>query len=167
MATDVKTQLDAIFKRINDSIGEAAKASTLEPLASFAIETIALRTRLGYGVNKQFGEKENLKGLTSKYVLQRKRSRFLSDLTAPKKSNLTFTGQLINSLAIISSKDGKVVIGPTGRRKEGNVTNAEVASYQADQGRVFNKLSEAEYLQLLRFYRRTFGDLLRKKKLIK
>jgi len=171
LTREQKTSLDKIFKRINSALSEAVKPPELEPTARFAIEVIVKRTRLGYSVRHQFGEKGPLKKLSLRYVKKRTMFEDLDALTTPKRSNLTLTGQMLKSMDIIRSENGKIRIGPTGtRRKLGNEkntpTNAQVAAYQEGQGRTFNRVSYLEYKQILRFYRRTFGDLLGKKKLL-
>ena len=165
-----KLAINGIIKRINAALIESIKPRELEPVAQFAIDIIVKRTRLGYGVSRNYGFKDKLKGLSKNYVKYRGRVS-LADLTTPRKSNLTLTGQMLNSMKVISAVPGKVEIGPTGtRRKRGNEektpTNAAVAAYQEEQGRTFNRMSIYEIQQLLRFYRRTFGDLLGKKKLL-
>lgn len=157
-------QIKKVFQNIEKAINDAVKAKELRPLAEYAIDLIVKRTRLGYGVNRQFGSKVKLKKLSERYIEQRERSR-LSGLTRPGTSNLTFTGQLLDSLRIISQSGSSIKIGPQGRRKDG-LGNDEVAAYQEEQGRIFNRVSKLEYQQLLRFYRRTFGDLLKRKKLL-
>lgn len=166
-----KTNISKIFKKINSALVDAIKPRELEPVARFAIDIIVKRTRLGYGVSAQFGAKSPLKKLSTRYV-ERRRRFGLDNLTAPKKSNLTLTGQMLQSMDIIKAQPGTVVIGPTGNRTPiGNekkvTTNAAVAFYQEKQGRVFNRVSLLEYQQILRFYRRTFGDLLNKKHLLR
>jgi hypothetical protein len=165
-----RTALNGVIKRINAALVESIKPRELEPVGRFAIDIIVKRTRLGYGVSRNYGFKESLRKLSSKYIKRRQRIS-LGELTTPKKSNLTLTGQMLRSMDIISAVPGKVVIGPTGNRQPiGNEkripTNAEVASYQEQQGRVFNRVSTYEFQQIVRFYRRTFGDLLGKKKLL-
>lgn len=166
-----KLALNGIIKRINAAVTESIKPRELEPVGRFAVDIIVKRTRLGYGVSRNYGFKEQLKRLSKSYVKYRGRVS-LGELTTPKKSNLTLTGQMLRSMAVISAVPGKVEIGPTGnRRKRGNEektpTNAAVAAYQEDQGRTFNRMSIYEIQQVLRFYRRSFGDLLNKKHLLR
>lgn len=168
IAREQQTAIDKIFSRIAAALGEAVKPRELDPVARFAIDVIVKRTRLGYGVPRQFAGKEKLKRLTSAaYKKYRSRYRGLDALTSPNMSNLTLTGQMLRSMDIITSKPGSVIIGPTGKRDTGKANNAQVAAYQEKQGRTFNRVSALEYRQILRFYRRTFGDLLGKKKLLR
>lgn len=162
LTREQKTSLDKIFKRIKSALSEAVKRPEMEPTARFAIEVIVKRTRLGSGVRHQFGEKGPLKKLSLRYVKQRTMFSDLDALTTPKRSNLTLTGQMLKSMDIIRSENGKITIGPTGSRYDSKSSNAQIAAFQERQGRTFNRVSYLEYKQILRFYRRTFGDLLGK-----
>ena len=162
-----KTAINSIFKRISDAISEAVKPKSIDPTARFTIDIVVKRTRLGYGVSKQFGQKEKLKKLSKKYIQKRETFRGLDSLTRPRTSNLTLTGQMLKSMDVIRAPGGGVAIGPTGNRTDSKSNNAQIAGYQEKQGRTFNRVSYLEFNQILRFYRRTFGDLLGKKKLLR
>lgn len=161
----VKVQIDAVTKRIQKLFDQAKSKNVIEPVANEAIKIIVRRTRLGYGVKKAFGERERLKKLSPKYIVQRSRSRRLSSTTSARKSNLTFTGQMLESVQVIKSQDGKIVIGPRGYRSDGK-QNQKIAQYQVDQGRTFMNISRLEFQQILRFYRLRFTDLRKKLGLI-
>jgi hypothetical protein len=155
-------------KLIEKTIKDGIDKKLLEPIAEEAIKIIVRRTRLGYGVSKHFGTKAKLKALSSKYVDIRSRFKNLDrSTTRPKKSNLTLTGQMLNSMAITKSKDGQIIIGPTGNRNDTDATNEDIARWNSERGRKFNRISQLEFNQLLRFYRKTFGDLLKKRDLIR
>jgi hypothetical protein len=70
-------------------------------------------------------------------------------------------------MAITKSKDGQIIIGPTGNRNDTDATNEDIARWNSERGRKFNRISQLEFNQLLRFYRKTFGDLLKKRDLIR
>ena len=161
-----KNQLNSLFGKIQKTLNTAINKREMEFLAKEAIVIIVKRTRLGYGVRKNLGQREKLAPLSKGYIKQRKDFRALSGLTRAARSNLTRTGQLLDSMKITSSRDGKVIIGPQGRRNDGE-KNENIAGYQADQGRIFNKVSLKEFNQIQRIYRKQFGDLLRKKRLIR
>lgn len=152
-------------KRLLLSISKAVSPSSLRPVGRFAVDLIVKRTRLGYGVDNNFGIKSRLKPLSQRYQEFRKKYQALSSTTRPTKSNLTLTGQMLKSMKVLSVSDNKIILAPSGRRNDG-LSNLEVASFQEEQGRIFNRLSNLEYKQLIRFYRKNFGDLLKKKKLL-
>lgn len=158
-------QLSDIVKRIDASLTDATNRKQMRALAIEAIKLIQKRTRLGYGVKQNFGKREVLDELSPKYFNQRKRMQ-LSSRTTPRKSNLTRTGHMLFSMGIIEEKKGEIVIGPTGSNEDG-ISNLSVAEYQEGQGRTFNRISLNEFNQLRRLYRKNFGDLLKKRKLLK
>lgn len=165
MADPIRS-LKNVMKKIKDATNSAVTAEQLIPVGEFAVGIIVKRTRLGYGVDTQFGAKKALKALSNPYKEFRKGFSGLDNRTTPSKSNLTLTGQLLDSVKLIRAQNGRVVFGPTGVRRGGTLTNLRVAAYQEGQGRRFNRISDLEYKQTLRFYRRQFGDLLRRKRLI-
>lgn len=161
--------LKNIFNRINKALKEAVSNKEMNELATFSLSLIVKRTRLGYGVNKQFGSKKKLKPLSEKYKNFRRKFAGLAESTTASKSNLTLTGQMLESMDVIKAKDGQIVLAPTGTRSGvgRRLKNVTVAEYQADQGRIFNRLSQLEYNQVLRYYRKSFGDLLDKQRLLR
>lgn len=162
-------QMKKIVDRIGKSMTEAIKSSALKPTADFLAEIVVKRTRLGYGVDNNYGKKTKLAALSKRYVKSRTMFAGLNPLTTPKKSNLTRTGQMLDSIRA-RTRDGIIIIEPTGRRDDG-LSNADVAMF-AHMGsknrpkRVFMNVSELEFKQTLRFYRKNFTDLLRKLKVI-
>ena len=92
---------------------------------------IKVRTRLGKGL---LGK---LKELTPKYVEIRKKDESLYNETTPKRSNLTRTGEMLNS--IIGSRSGSLF---TFRFSN---TDSDKKAYWADQtGRPFFDLTPSE-----------------------
>lgn len=92
---------------------------------------IKVRTRLGKGL---LGK---LKELTPKYVEIRKKDKSLYNETTPKRSNLTRTGEMLNS--IIGSRSGSLF---TFRFSN---TDSDKKAYWADQtGRPFFDLTPSE-----------------------
>lgn len=164
---NVKNQVDTLFRKINASLAVAAKnPAQMTALAEFAIQLIVKRTRLGFGVTESLGTRSPLKRLSTRYVKQRKMFSALDTTTRPQKSNLTLTGQLLRSMQITARKSGAIYIGPSGQRDDGK-SNRKIAEYQMAQGRTFNRLSLNEYNQIVRYYRKSFGDLLRKRSLLR
>jgi len=168
-------QLDNIFKRLESAVDETIKPAAMKTLGEFIANIIKKRTLLGYGVKKDFGTKEKLKGFTSGYRAFRKYAPdkgVLAGSTSVGKSNLTLTGQMLESYGTIKVSKSMVSVGVKGSRrtvgflKGRGLTNKQIAAYQEEQGRIFNRLSQLEFQQALRLYRKTFGDLLLKKRLI-
>lgn len=164
--SDPIRSLRNIIKRIEKATERAVSSQELTSVGNFVIDLIVKRTRLGYGVSRQFGAKTSLKPLSMGYRAFRTRNPALSPTTSAGKSNLTFSGQMLDSVKIIRAQNGKVSFGPTGGRQDSSLTNLQVAAIQERQGRIFNRVSQLEYSQALRYYRRQFGDLLKKQRLI-
>lgn len=165
MATDVKIQIKNIFDRIKSVVGEAISPAQSRSLALSAIDIIVKRTKLGYGVKDNYGTKYRLPTLSQRYVKFRRRYTKLSNTTSPSKSNITLTGELLDSIGIKKAGVGNVTISAIGSHV-GGLTNEKLIGYLQQQGRYFMRVSELEFNQLVRIYRKTFGDLLQKKKLL-
>ena len=155
---------------------EIAKPDSLLEIGKFAADRIVKRTRLGRGVAEPEGEAAPLKPLSEAYVEARKREREagrgkggrfvkgagkLSSLTSPKKSNLTRTDQMLSSIKPERPKRGSVTITPTGTRKEGSLTNEEVAGYVSRE-RPFLNLSKAEVAGVTRLIRERIDEILQR-----
>lgn len=151
----VKRDLDKVKKRLFFAIKRALNRKELTEIGRLAIAMISKRTRKGYGVAKAGGPQTNLKKLSPAYVLFRKKSRKLNTaLTSPGKSNLTFTGQLIDSLLVreVDVEDQKVFINANRRRRKGGQTNEEVAEFVSRQGREFLNLSKSELFKIAKAF---------------
>lgn len=158
--------MERIVAELKAAVNDARRPDVFRHLGQLSIKLIVRRTRLGYGVPDHLASKRRFTPLKDNYVKQRKKSR-LSSLTSPKKSNLTRTGQMLDSMKILRQTSNSVIIGPSGTRSDSRSSNSEIAQYNADRGRVFLNLSDLEYAQVFREYRRVFGDLLKKRHLLK
>lgn len=67
-------------------------------LGELILETILRRTRAGYGVSESGGSQSRLLPLSRDYVEHRRMFSGLSSYTSPKRSNLTYTGRMLNDL---------------------------------------------------------------------
>lgn len=166
MAESVDLQVSKFLGKIKNLVLSAAKPQVMRELGNEAIRIIVKRTRLGYGAEpKTIGNRVKFPAHRPSYVEFRQENRaFLSPLTKPKKSNLTLSGQLLDSMKIKSLKARSAVIGPSGNRSgrfAGDLNNEELATVLAKKGRTFNNLTIPEVKQLARFYRTRFGDLRR------
>lgn len=166
MASKLQNDLTSKFKAIANSITEPKNSRQLAELGQIAVDLIVKRTRLGYGVAKNGGKRFKLAALSDAYVKQRKKDR-LSKFARPKKSNLTKTGQMLESVKVLKVSRGVITVGPQGVRRDG-ISNDDLAIWNAKRkGRSFIYLSDNEFNQLRRAYRKMFGDLLRKKRLLR
>ena len=124
---------------------------------------IRIRTRLGYGVNVIGGNKAKLRPLSPNYIEYRKLFKGLSGEARAKKSNLTLTGSMLDSLAVTSVGSNSITIEPTGSDKF-NVSNQNKAAWQQKQGRNFLSLSRQEIKAAREFWVSSLSGLLNKEK---
>ena len=159
-----------IQAEINKAVDRVKSRQNMQKIVDEAAVIIRRRTLLGFGVPVDGRKRERLKKLSSSYIEQRKgqavyftsksgkvirvptsakfRSRMsLSTKTTPSKSNLTLTGQLLDSLKGTVTGFGRGVIKVTGQRDDGG-TNEDIASFVDDNGRPFLHLSNNEIKQL-------------------
>lgn len=156
--------LTKILGRLSKTVQSAIDRVAMQAVGDFATNLIVKRTRLGYGVNQQYGPKGKFLSLSPLYVLARSKQSRLDSTTRPNKSNLTNTGQMLRSMQAKYKSKGVMIIEPTGTRSDSKLSNLQVAEFASDDPgkRPFNRLSALEFQQVLRFYRKTFGDLIKK-----
>jgi hypothetical protein len=157
-----RVDLSKFKKQMESVLKEIQKPQTMKEIGEFARDRIVKRTRLGKGVSDRGAEAQPLDPLKEDYRARRKRLKKdgrLSPKTTPSKSNLTATGQMLDSVTVKAS-DGKALIQVTGTRKEGG-SNKDVAGYVSEK-RPFLNISKAELNGLNRFIRETFEKVLNK-----
>lgn len=177
------SDLEGAVKKIEIQIIAAANKvinrQNTKKILDEAATIIRRRTLLGFGVEENGGARRRLKKLSGSYIEQRQgravywtgkngkvrrvptsakfRSRLrLSTKTTPGKSNLTLSGQLLDSIKATVQGPGRGFIAPDGSRTDG-FTNQEIATFVEEAGREFLNLSNNEIKQLEQFA----GDILR------
>lgn len=90
-------------KVLEGLIKETTGRKTRESIGKFVTMTIKRRSRQGFGVRN--GQRERLKPLSDSYIEKRRRSR-LSSKTSVAKSNLTFSGEMLDNLTYEVTDDG-------------------------------------------------------------
>lgn len=129
-----KDDVERIKSLILVATKEAVSVKNMHNIAQAAANDIKLRTRLGSGVSEAGGKKEPLAKLAPSTIASRKskkRTGKLSSLTTPGKSNLTDTGQMLDSLTGKGVSDGIGRISLAGTRRDGQ-TNTKVGEYAED-----------------------------------
>jgi hypothetical protein len=150
----VKNVKKAITSEIRKRVADALSNSTI---AEDTADQIRKRTRLGKGVDDS-GKQGSLKPLGAfarpenkdKYIDKRKKARLageLSELTTPKKSNLTYSGQLLDAIKG-RVKGFQIIIEILGNRQDG-MSNDQLREY-VEEKRPFFKLSNPEKKALIR-----------------
>lgn len=125
-------------KLANKALDEVSDKDAMDDIGGELVEDIKKRTRLGQGVDKSLGRQSKFKPLaasTKKSRGYKSKRGELKGRTTPAKSNLTETGDMLNSLDHKASK--------------GNVT-VDVSSKEADKAeyvsedRPFMNISKAQ-----------------------
>lgn len=136
-----------------------------------AVKMVYKRVKSGRGVTSLASKSPGLKGLTglSKgYIKQRRRTGVPGKDGSPSKSNLTYTGQMLEALSFEVSKYGfEILVKDTIRRAKGGVragvgmSNSKVAKYTQEQ-RPWLSFSKSEQKDLSEMYRGEFRKAIKK-----
>lgn len=153
-----------IKKLILEAENDAFSIPNMRGLAQEAAEEIKTRTRLGYGVSKHEGPKAPLASLADSTKDNRKRMKIrgeLSGATTVGKSNLTATGQMLDSIKGDAVSRGKAIVKLTGTRDGENLSNEKLGEYMEEGSsnrpkRPFMRLSD---LQLKRITENLARDI--------
>jgi hypothetical protein len=136
----------AMEAALRSAMPEVTAPASMRKIGEQAAAMIKLRSRLGHGVPADGQEKARFKPLAESTVKARQRGALHSE-TTPKRSNLTRSGQLLDSEGVTKVDAGKVSVGPSGQRSDGK-TNEQVAQFVTAAGRAFNHLSKVELKRL-------------------
>lgn len=126
--------------------------STMNEIAESIAETIRKRTRQGKGISSKDENSKltTLKKLSPDYIdIRKKYNAELHSQTNPRKSNLTATGQLLDSIEGKGEKN-KITIeinderGPGIDGRKSNVGNNKLRKFVEEKGRIFFGLSKSE-----------------------
>ena len=156
------SQLQAELKKfINSVITKEMKIL----FAQQAADTIYKRTKSGKGLtqNKVSVGSNSLKSiepLSPGYVEYRK-TKILGPFASAKRSNLTFSGELLESIIVKVSGENVTVEIDKGMHHSG-ISLDELARRVSDKGRPFFGLADSEVKILEGFVKRTIRDRIRK-----
>jgi len=163
---DMKTQMLRFTKRLQGIVENASSKEVMKEVGEQAVRLIGQQAKLGndYLTGGKF------KPLSGSYV--EKRQRNSSDLharTRPRKSNVTATGQMIDSVKVSKIMERSVEVECSGSRSpsafdSGKLTNAEVAYYVEKAGRHFLGLSDKSIEKIRKFYDRIVKTILRRQR---
>lgn len=145
-------------------------AENMKKYGDEAARMIKVRTRLGFGVESDGAERERLASLADVTIEERKRLRKKGSLhgdTSPGRSNLTRSGQLLDSIQTVKAKIGTATVAPRGDREGESLTNEELAAYtHAGHGarppRPFNYLSASERRRIVEMIRKDLKAAIRR-----
>jgi hypothetical protein len=156
------SDVDRAFRRIRAKIklaeDKVKEQTSMKFIGNFGARLIRKRTRLGYGSNN--GKKERLEKLSPLYKKQRKKFSGLSSKTTAGKSNLTRTGQMLDSIKSKVTGYGQAEIYLDGSRDD-DLTNDKVREYVEDNGRPFFNFTTQEEKQITRIISKRLKTFIR------
>jgi hypothetical protein len=132
--------------------------------AERAADIIYKRTKSGKGLTRNAVSVGNnslkaIEPLSPGYIEYRKR-RILGPYASPKRSNLTFSGELLESIVVKMLGNNVVVAIDSGKHHSG-ISLEELARRVSDKGRPFFGLADSEVKILEGFVKRTIRDRIR------
>lgn len=119
-------------------------------LANKIVKGIRSRTRKSLGVETSGGRPTALAPLSESYIEQRKRLKRngqLSSKTSPSKSNLTKTGEMLDSLDYTLNK-GQIVISVAQEQKDKQKWNEDGDTSKNKPKRIFMNLSDEQIKEI-------------------
>jgi hypothetical protein len=152
----VTSNFKKVFAKLKREVGATYSKKQMTMLGEFAADMIRIRTGLGYGVAWPGAKRSKLKELSEEYVEARKSFSELSGFTTPERSNLTRTGQMLESIIVLNATSSEVEVGPQGERYDTDIdtSNDKIAKYVAEQGRPFISVSDLEIKKLVRHFKK-------------
>jgi len=132
---------------------QAVQKAQLDKVGLEAKDIIYKRTKSGKGLDSAKNTKMKFKPLSKAYVTRRKKMK-LGEYGSPSRSNLTLTGQMLNSMKYTSKQKRVEIFIAKSSRSGSKHTNAEVAAFCEKNGRYFMGLAEGEIRIILNNYRK-------------
>jgi hypothetical protein len=147
--------LNDFKKHINDAIDKSLNRQNMNIIIDKMAERIEKRTRSGRGVNQHWGidkPLKKLKPITIQLREELQQDGELDSRTSPRKSNLTRTGRLLDSIRTSVIGRGLARIFLRSSRGDGK-SNESVAEELAQGGRKFFKFSKKEIVSSANDYK--------------
>ena len=117
------------------------------------------------------GKEEEIKPLSSDYINKRKKMKKSGDKSTdptffrPAKSNVTLTGEYLNSVHVKSmdKRKGEFVIGPNDQKHgDDDITNSQLAGHLAKQGRSIYGIDDTTKARIVAILKRDVRNALKK-----
>lgn len=159
---DYKKDLKAFTDSIKANLDKALK-NEAQKIGIYARDTIYKRVKSGGGVDDDTSDsaaKKGLKKLSKDYVEKRKKKPGKGEYFSPGRSNLTYTGQMLDAIDFKVSRGVVTVFIKNNKRSDGKNTNKEVAEYVRD-ARPFFTLTVPEQRVLFRDIEKNVRDFIR------
>jgi hypothetical protein len=160
MATASKTDRDLkkFSRDLTKLFSSIESKKEMIALGNDSIDIIVDRTRGDYkGVANVGGNRKTLKEVTKKYAEWRRKQKVRHpDGAKGRRSNLTFTGEMLDKLSVVKASKSNVTIGHKDKK------NAAKTEGQEAQGRPYLYLGRSEIAALLKLYDKTVSRYARK-----
>lgn len=173
--SDIQSQLKNFTNSLKKALDQIASLNTMDEIGKLSVQLIQTRTRRGYSVEESGKDEKTFEKLSRAYIERRKgkkqtgeRSKQkklttqekLSGYTSPTKSNLTFTGKMIEALTYRLFK-GKVEILPGDKRAK-NLTQYHEEGNSKLPKRPYMHLSKKEIEKVRQLFERKINSVIRK-----
>lgn len=158
MADDFKKA----FKNLENIVKGISSKDSLKEIGEEVVSMVKKRTQLGYGVAESGADKKKLEPLEPSTVKSRK-TKQLSGMTAPKKSNLTETGDMLDDIKVTKSSKGELEIG-FGSDFSQKKANWNTNPTKHPNKRPFMNLSKAEIKRVTDKIKEIADDLIKNEK---
>jgi len=153
-ANDIKK----VNKNLKKVLFDITNKKQMKKLGNLTIGLVHDRVRnKGKGIARPEGNRRTLKKVTEKYALWRaKQDNKHSQAATGRKSNLTFTGDMLDDMQLVELDKNHFKIG------YGNDENQDKSDHQHAQGRQFLYLGKSELKLLKDAYDKTVGKIVKK-----
>ena len=137
---------DDVEKIFNQLTGVIFNKTNFTDLSDLSIDILYKRVKSGLGVDsdtKDNPSKRKLKPLKPSTIDARRKKGVRGKFGSPNVSNLTDTGQMLDSMVTKVKGDGYQLLIPNSPRTDGK-KNRDVAGYVSENGRPFFALTRDE-----------------------
>lgn len=166
--------IDDLIEKIKRITSEYTSSEKGKRLGQQIVDIIKKRTRTGKAVGKMNGPTGKFVKIKEKTVDYRKKyEKNLSEFTTPGRTNITATGQMLDSLRSESKTDSIVIYFEDKRTTEldgrpSKITNSKLAKYTQEgsnnrPARPFLNLSRTEMDEIAKTIKRDILEMIRRK----
>lgn len=151
------------LKKTRDKVLKAIEDIEFDEFFEPMPDIIRSRTLDGYGITQDGGSKKNLKKLAKSTIIRREyldRQGLLSDNTTPVTSNLTQSGQMLDSIHLEKVNSRKYRVELEDDRDDGE-SNNQIRKYNEQKGRTFFGLTKSDRRTLERNVQKKLAVLMR------
>lgn len=153
MAKSVRDLERILNKKVDDARRAFFNKRNMDIFGKQARDIIYKRTKSGKGVASDTAERTSVKSLaalrSADYIAKRRRFGVPGRFGAPDRSNLTYSGQMLEALKWVTGNNFFKVFVDDNKRKRfplspGTETNKKIAEYVSEQGRPFLNMAVDE-----------------------